>query len=204
MSHDRPDLRPNLPRPPPSMSPSRLKGRRHRFLPAPPSATSTSRSPISTARCLLLRCARLRADAALRHAGRVRFGRRDHHHIGLNTWGKSKGERVLCNGDWPLSHGHSLSRSRRTCRCAAAGRRGWVYARRRRRPWRQRSALPARHPDGNGVGLHRDRPPQEWPVDANGHLKMENAPIDCASCCPRPRPSDCLPADGDPRGEQGP
>ena len=33
-------------------------------------------------------------------------------------------------------------------------------------------------PDGNGVELYRDRPQDEWPRDADGQLKMVNAPFD--------------------------
>ena len=33
-------------------------------------------------------------------------------------------------------------------------------------------------PDGNGVELYRDRPRADWPYDANGTLRMDNAPLD--------------------------
>ena len=35
-------------------------------------------------------------------------------------------------------------------------------------------------PDGNGIELYRDRPKADWPRDANGDLKMMNAPLDVA------------------------
>jgi len=33
-------------------------------------------------------------------------------------------------------------------------------------------------PDENGVELYRDRPEEEWPKDANGHLQMFTKPLD--------------------------
>jgi catechol 2,3-dioxygenase len=33
-------------------------------------------------------------------------------------------------------------------------------------------------PDGNGIEIYRDRPRDEWPRDANGDLRMYNAPLD--------------------------
>ena len=42
-------------------------------------------------------------------------------------------------------------------------------------------ALYLRDPDGNGVELYRDRPPQEWPRNAEGQLAMTNAPLDLES-----------------------
>ena len=42
-------------------------------------------------------------------------------------------------------------------------------------------ALYLRDPDGNGVELYRDRPPAEWPLDAEGRVQMGNAPLDLAA-----------------------
>lgn len=39
-------------------------------------------------------------------------------------------------------------------------------------------ALYLRDPDGNGVELYRDRPPEEWPRDADGRLAMTTARLD--------------------------
>ena len=33
-------------------------------------------------------------------------------------------------------------------------------------------------PDGNGIEIYRDRAPEDWPRDADGELKMVNAPLD--------------------------
>jgi len=32
-------------------------------------------------------------------------------------------------------------------------------------------------PDGNGIELYRDRPPADWPRNAQGELEMGNAPL---------------------------
>ncbi len=39
-------------------------------------------------------------------------------------------------------------------------------------------AVYLRDPDGNGLELYRDRPPEEWPLDADGRLAMVNARLD--------------------------
>ena len=38
-------------------------------------------------------------------------------------------------------------------------------------------AIYLRDPDGNGVELYRDRPPEEWPLDAQGGISMVNRPL---------------------------
>jgi len=42
-------------------------------------------------------------------------------------------------------------------------------------------AVYMRDPDNNGVELYRDRPQADWPRDAQGDLKMVNAPLDVAA-----------------------
>ena len=39
-------------------------------------------------------------------------------------------------------------------------------------------ALYLRDPDGNGVELYRDRPPEEWPRDSEGNVAMTTGPLD--------------------------
>ena len=39
-------------------------------------------------------------------------------------------------------------------------------------------ALYLRDPDGNGVELYCDRPPEEWPRDDSGNLAMVTRPLD--------------------------
>ncbi|MEO1490709.1 MAG: VOC family protein [Pseudomonadota bacterium] len=100
-----------------------------------------------------------------------------HHHIGLNTW-ESRGGTPPPAGHTGLYHTAFLFPTRAALG-AALGR---VVA----------AGVPitgkADHgvseavyfddPDGNGVELYRDKPQTEWPVDANGHLAMVNAPLD--------------------------
>jgi catechol 2,3-dioxygenase len=42
-------------------------------------------------------------------------------------------------------------------------------------------AIYLRDPDKNGVELYRDRPPADWPRDADGNLRMVNARLDLAA-----------------------
>ena len=42
-------------------------------------------------------------------------------------------------------------------------------------------ALYLRDPDGNGVELYCDRPRDQWPRDAQGHLQMETHPLNLKS-----------------------
>lgn len=39
-------------------------------------------------------------------------------------------------------------------------------------------ALYLQDPDGNGIELYRDRPPEQWPRDSDGNLAMVNHPLD--------------------------
>ena len=39
-------------------------------------------------------------------------------------------------------------------------------------------ALYLRDPDQNGVEIYCDYPPESWPRDADGNLKMINEPLD--------------------------
>ena len=39
-------------------------------------------------------------------------------------------------------------------------------------------AIYLRDPDGNGVEIYRDRPPEDWPRDAAGNLAMSNRRLD--------------------------
>ncbi|MFK7837684.1 MAG: VOC family protein [Sulfitobacter sp.] len=100
-----------------------------------------------------------------------------HHHIGLNTW-QSKGATPPPAGHTGLYHAAFLYADRAAL--AAVLRRV------------QEAGVPLdgaadhgvseavylRDPDGNGVELYRDRPPQDWPRDAAGQLAMVNEPLD--------------------------
>jgi catechol 2,3-dioxygenase len=100
-----------------------------------------------------------------------------HHHIGLNTW-ESKGGHPPPPGATGLYHHAILYPSRAALadalrRLIAAGV-----------PLTGASdhgvseALYLDDPDGIGVELYRDRPPEEWPVNPDGSLAMFTKRLD--------------------------
>lgn len=103
-----------------------------------------------------------------------------HHHIGLNTW-HSKGGTPPANGHTGLYHSAFLYPDRASL--------GAVIKR------VQEAGIPLdgaadhgvseavylRDPDGNGVELYRDRAPEDWPRDADGHLAMVNDRLDVSA-----------------------
>jgi catechol 2,3-dioxygenase len=100
-----------------------------------------------------------------------------HHHIGLNTW-ESKGGQAPDHGRTGLYHLAIVYPTRAELadalrRLIAAGI-----------PLDGASdhgvseALYLRDPDGNGVELYVDRPPQDWPRDTEGNLNMLSEPLD--------------------------
>ena len=100
-----------------------------------------------------------------------------HHHIGLNTW-ESQGGRPPAAGTTGLYHLAILYPTRVELadalrRLVAAGI-----------PLEGASdhgvseALYLRDPDGNGVELYWDRPPEAWPRDVGGGLAMHTRPLD--------------------------
>lgn len=100
-----------------------------------------------------------------------------HHHIGLNVW-ESEGGTPPPPGHTGLYHVAFLYPTRADLADAL------------RRVIRAgipldgaadhgvSEALYLRDPDGNGVELYRDRPREEWPLDAEGRLAMVNARLD--------------------------
>ena len=100
-----------------------------------------------------------------------------HHHIGLNTW-ESLGGPPPAPGTTGLFHVAILYPSRRELadalrRLAAAGISLDGAA-----DHGVSEALYLRDPDGNGVELYRDRPPEQWPRTAAGDLSMFTRPLD--------------------------
>lgn len=100
-----------------------------------------------------------------------------HHHIGLNTW-TSRGGSPPPRGHTGLFHLALLYPTRAALgdalhRLIAAGH-----------PLDGASdhgvseALYLSDPDGNGLELYRDRPPEEWPRDAAGRLAMVTRRLD--------------------------
>ena len=108
-----------------------------------------------------------------------------HHHIGLNVW-HSRGGAPPPENATGLYHVAIRYPDRRTLadalrRLLAAGI-----------PMDGASdhgvseALYLRDPDGNGVELYRDRPREEWPMDADGRLAMVTQPLDVGALLAEP------------------
>ncbi len=100
-----------------------------------------------------------------------------HHHIGLNTW-ESLGAPPAPRQAPGLYHTAFLYPSRAELgdalrRVVEAGIEIDGAA-----DHGVSEAIYLRDPDGNGVELYRDRPEADWPRDAEGRLKMVNAPLD--------------------------
>ena len=100
-----------------------------------------------------------------------------HHHIGLNTW-ESKGGAPPPRGTTGLFHLAIRYPDRATladalrrlveARVALAGASDHGVS----------EALYLSDPDGNGIELYCDRPPEEWPRGADGAVAMVTAPLD--------------------------
>lgn len=100
-----------------------------------------------------------------------------HHHIALNTW-DSLGGTPAPKGHTGLYHAAILYPDRAQLadalrRVLAAGLSLDGAA-----DHGVSEALYLRDPDGNGIELYRDRPPEDWPRDPDGQLAMTNSPLD--------------------------
>jgi catechol 2,3-dioxygenase len=100
-----------------------------------------------------------------------------HHHIGLNTW-ESAGGSPPAPGSTGLYHHAILYPDRRSLadavrRCVKAGVRLTGAS-----DHGVSEAIYLDDPDGNGVELYCDRPPEQWPRDADGGLYMITKPLD--------------------------
>jgi len=100
-----------------------------------------------------------------------------HHHIGLNVW-ESRGGPPPAAGTTGLYHVAILYPTRAALadalrRVVEAG-----IALDGASDHGVSEALYLRDPDGNGVELYRDRPPEAWPRDASGRLAMTTRPLD--------------------------
>ncbi len=100
-----------------------------------------------------------------------------HHHLGLNTW-ESAGGSPPPAGTTGLYHVAFLYPTR--AELADAGRRvaqaGLTLD--GAADHGVSEALYLRDPDGNGVELYWDRPPDQWPRAADGTLSMFTRPLD--------------------------
>jgi catechol 2,3-dioxygenase len=100
-----------------------------------------------------------------------------HHHIGLNTW-ESRGGSPPAPGTTGLYHVAIRYPTRAALadaleRLARAG-----IALQGASDHGVSEALYLSDPDGNGVELYWDRPPEEWPRAADGSLQMVSRPLD--------------------------
>jgi catechol 2,3-dioxygenase len=100
-----------------------------------------------------------------------------HHHIGLNTW-ESLGGRPPGPGTTGLYHVAILYPTRATLADALARVMRAGVALEGASDHGVSEAIYLRDPDGNGVELYWDRPPQDWPRDPQGYLRMTNRPFD--------------------------
>ena len=101
-----------------------------------------------------------------------------HHHIGLNTWHSQGGRPALREGVAGLYHAAILYATRAELativkRLLQAG-----YPLRGASDHGVSEAIYLDDPDGNGLELYWDRPREEWPTDAQGHLTMYTHPLD--------------------------
>lgn len=100
-----------------------------------------------------------------------------HHHLGLNSW-ESAGGPPAPKGHAGLYHVAFLypdrpALARAVARVLAAG-----VPVEGRADHGVSEAVYLSDPDGNGIELYRDRPEADWPRDAEGRLRMTNAPLD--------------------------
>jgi catechol 2,3-dioxygenase len=100
-----------------------------------------------------------------------------HHHIGLNTW-YSEGMDPASKRHPGLFHAAILYPTRKDL--------ARIYQRLLQHDYPLTGvadhgvseAVYLNDPDGNGIELYWDRPKSEWPLDANGNLKMVTEPLD--------------------------
>ena len=103
-----------------------------------------------------------------------------HHHIGLNTW-ESLGGGPPPPGTTGLFHLAVLYPDRASLGDALLRleRAGWPLT--GAADHGVSEAIYTEDPDGNGVELYFDRPPEEWPREADGSLVMFTHPLDLES-----------------------
>jgi len=111
------------------------------------------------------------ADAAFISAGGY------HHHIGLNTW-ESKGGPPPAPGSTGLYHLAILYPTRAALADALRRLIAANIPLDGAADHGVSEALYLRDPDGNGVELYRDRPPEEWPRTPDGGLAMYTRRLD--------------------------
>ena len=114
---------------------------------------------------------RFRSGAAFLSAGGY------HHHVGLNVW-ESAGGSVPPPGHTGLYHVAFLYPTRADLADAVRRVIEAEVPLDGAADHGVSEAVYLRDPDGNGIELYRDRPREEWPLDAEGRLAMGNARLD--------------------------
>lgn len=100
-----------------------------------------------------------------------------HHHIGLNTW-ESLGGNPPARGATGLYHLAILYPDRAELADALRRLNRAGIALEGASDHGVSEALYLRDPDGNGVELYYDRPPEQWPRSKEGELTMVTLPLD--------------------------
>lgn len=100
-----------------------------------------------------------------------------HHHLGLNTW-ESKGGSPPAHGTTGLYHVAILYPTRALLADALRRLRAANITLDGAADHGVSEALYLRDPDHNGVELYWDRPPEQWPRDAEGGITMYSHPMD--------------------------
>jgi catechol 2,3-dioxygenase len=103
-----------------------------------------------------------------------------HHHIGLNTW-ESRGGPPPPPGTTGLYHVAIRYPTRSALADALRRLIGAGIKLDGASDHGVSEALYLRDPDSNGVELYWDRPPEDWPRQADGSLAMITAPLDLDS-----------------------
>jgi len=100
-----------------------------------------------------------------------------HHHIGLNTWA-GRGAPRPPDGTTGLYHFAILYPDRATLARAVKAVIDAGVPLEGASDHGVSEAIYLRDPDGNGVELYRDRPPEQWPRTSDGALAMSTAALD--------------------------
>lgn len=100
-----------------------------------------------------------------------------HHHLGLNTW-ESRGGDPPQAGATGLYHFAILYPDRKELARALKRLLDRGVAIDGASDHGVSEAIYLHDPDGNGIEIYRDRPRDQWPVEANGELSMVTKPLD--------------------------
>ena len=130
-------------------------------------------------RALAFYCGVLGFELMQRYGSQAAFisGGGYHHHIGLNTW-ESRNGSPPAPGTTGLYHLAILYPTRAALADALRRLMEAGILLDGASDHGVSEALYLRDPDGNGVELYRDRPPEQWPRAADGSLAMKTEPLD--------------------------